>query len=147
MIHGWWQASAYEGAGFLLNNVAGKEPLEVSNPISWSKQGAQGSTQQVLNTNITDVTPFPGFGSRVWSIYGDFFLFYPARISHVPSCACCLPSAPLRRAWFMLQLWPPQWCYWICSWSLCWVRDTKHSGWQGLGRGAGFLALPSQHSS
>lgn len=49
----------------LLNHVGGKEPLEVSNPISCSKQGVQGSAQQDLNTNTADVIPSPGSGSRV----------------------------------------------------------------------------------
>ena len=63
---------------------------------------------------------------------GNFFPLYLARISQVSTCACCpfsCPSAPLRRAWSMLQPRPPQWPYWTCSCmslSLCWGAQTRH---------------------
>ena len=61
---------------------------------------------------------------------GNFFPLYLARISPVLTCLCCpfsCPSAPLTRAWPVLQPWPPQQPYWACSCMplpSCWEAQT-----------------------
>lgn len=64
--------------------------------------------------------------------YGNLFPLYLARICHVPTCVCCpfsCPSTSVRKAWSVLQTWPPQWPYWTCSCmplSLYWESQTRH---------------------
>lgn len=143
MIHGWWYVSwrscshANTAEPHRWEGTSGG-----SKPTSCSKQDAQGSAQQVLDPNITDVTPSLG------SVHSNFFLFYPGKISHVPTCACC-PRAPLRKVWSVLQLCPPQGLTGFApgpcagtgtpstqrqgsafaAWAHCWLLGTPLSPW------------------